>query len=139
MRRRRLVVAPVVALAVLGAACGDEDEGNASKDCDPAPAALATAPSMPGGFPSATGVTWTGSKKDGPSTIVDGYHQGQVADGFAAWETAVKGASGWSITKDEKEDNDAEVNFAGHSTSGQVKLKQACKDRTTVTITFRPD
>jgi hypothetical protein len=129
----------MAALALAGAACGgDEDEKSAGKDCGPAPQALATAPSMPGGFPTAAGVTWTGSRKDGPSTIVSGYRQGKVADGFDAWETAVKGASGWSITHDEKEDNDAEVNFSGHATTGQVKLKQACKDRTSVDVTFRP-
>src|SRR5690242_14407741 len=105
MRRRELVTAPLVmaALALAGAACGgdDKDKDAAGKACGPAPQVLATAPTMPGGFPTAAGVTWTGSRKDGPSTIVSGYRQGDVADGFAAWETAVKGASGWSITHDE--------------------------------------
>jgi hypothetical protein len=142
MRRRELLTAPLLlaSLALAGSACGgDEDEGTAKKACDPAPSAMATAPTMPGGFPTADGVTWTGSRKDGPSTMVEGYRQGEVADGFDAWETAVKNASGWSVTKDEQEDFDAEVNFAGHAQSGQVKLKQECQDRTSVTITFRPD
>src|SRR3954451_14919672 len=115
MRRRELLTAPllIALLALTGAACGgDEDEGAASEACGAAPAALATAPTLPGGFPTAAGGTYTASRMDGPSTIVEGYRQGTVADGFDAYETAVKGASGWSVTKDEQEDNDAEVNFA---------------------------
>jgi hypothetical protein len=142
MRRRELATAPLLAaaLTLVGAGCGgDEDGGAASKDCGAAPTALAAPPALPGAFPTAAGVTYTGSRKDGPSTIVEGYRPGDVAGGFDAYETAVKGASGWSVTKDEKEDFDAEVNFAGHAQSGQVKLKQSCKDRTSVTITFRPD
>src|SRR6476661_5118625 len=98
MRRRELLTAPllVAVLALTGAACGgDDDESAAGEDCGAAAAAMATAPTMPGGFPTAAGVTFTSTRKDGPSTIVEGYHSGEVADGFAAWETAVKGASGW--------------------------------------------
>jgi len=50
----------------------------------------------------------------------------------------VTGASGYSVTKSEHEDFDAEVNFAGGTKTGQVKLLQSCKDRTEVTITARP-
>jgi hypothetical protein len=39
----------------------------------------------------------------------------------------------------EHEEDDAEVNFEGHSTTGQVKLEVECTDRTSVGLTIRPE
>jgi hypothetical protein len=50
----------------------------------------------------------------------------------------VKSAAGYTVTKNEQDVADAEVNFNGAGNSGQVKLLQECKSRTTVTITIRP-
>ena len=47
-------------------------------------------------------------------------------------------APGYSVTKEEQDEADAEVNFTGAGNSGQVKLLQTCEDRTTVVITIRP-
>jgi hypothetical protein len=139
--RNALVFASLVlAVVVVAAGCGgeDKDKEGAGKACAPAQAALAGAPTLPTGFPTVDGVTYTKNMKDGPSEIVSGYRNGDVGDAYDAFKSAVSGASGYSVTKSEHEDFDAEVNFAGGSKTGQVKLLQSCKDRTEVTITARP-
>jgi hypothetical protein len=128
-------------LALVSAACGgggdDKEKQAASKPCAPAPAAMTDAPKLPSGFPKPSSVTYTGQKAAGPSTIVSGYATGDIGAAFDAWKTAFDGSS-FKVTHDEHEAVDAEVNFSGASTSGQVKLLQHCKDRTGVTITVRP-
>jgi hypothetical protein len=42
------------------------------------------------------------------------------------------------VTKSEHEEDDAEVNFAGHGSTGRVKLEVECAGRTGVTLTIRP-
>ena len=63
---------------------------------------------------------------------------GDIGDAHDAYVSAVSGAAGYSVTKEEQDAADAEVNFEGAGQSGQVKLLQTCKTRTTVTITIRP-
>ena len=127
----------VFALAVT--ACGgDKDKEGLSKACPAAPAALATAPTLPGNFPDAQGITYTGVKKDGPATVATGYLPVTIGPAHDAYVTAVTNAPGYSVTKEEQDVADAEVNFTGAGNSGQVKLLQTCKDRTGVTITIRP-
>lgn len=121
------------------AACGDEkDKEGLQKACGPAAPALTTTPTLPGGFPTAQGMVYTAVKKDGPTTIATGYIEQTIGPAHDAYTTAVKGATGYKITKDEQDAADAEVNFDGRGNSGQVKLLQACKTRTTVTVTIRP-
>ena len=73
----------------------------------------------------------------GPSSVVSGYHDGELDDAFDAYKSAFDSA-GYQVTDSEKEEDDAEVNFAGGSSSGQVKMIQSCKDRTSLAITIRP-
>jgi len=138
---RRVAVLACIALGA-GVACGGgKDKGEkdaASKACPAAPAELAKAPKLPTGFPLPAEVTFTGTHRVGPSTIVTGYWAGEIDEAFDGYEKAFKNASGYEITKDEHEEVDAEVNFSGGSSTGQVKLLQTCKDRTSVTITIRP-
>jgi hypothetical protein len=130
----------VLVLAV-ATACGDKkEEGEkeaAAKACGPAPAAATAKPKLPPKFPTPSEVTYTGEKAAGPSSIVSGYWRGDVDEAFDGYKSAFDGA-GYDVTKDEHEEVDAEVNFSGGSSTGQVKLLQTCKDRTTVTITIRP-
>jgi hypothetical protein len=84
------------------------------------------------------GVTYTSSKEQGPSEIVSGYRVGDVGDAYDTYKSALSGASGYSVTKSEHEEVDAEVNFDGGGRTGQVKLLQTCADRTSITITARP-
>jgi hypothetical protein len=137
---KKLTLFPLVALLVLAlAACGSEKDKEAlSKTCPTAPAAMATAPTLLGNFPDAQGITYTGVKKDGPSTIASGYLPDAIGPAHDAYVQAVKNAPGYTVTHEEQDVADAEVNFTGGGNSGQVKLLQTCKDRTEVTITIRP-
>jgi hypothetical protein len=137
---KKLTLIPLVALLVLAlAACGDDkDKEGLSKACPTAPAAMATAPTLPGNFPDAQGITYTGVKQDGPSTIASGYLPDTIGPAHDAYVSAVKNAPGYTVTHEEQDVADSEVNFTGAGNSGQVKLLQTCKDRTEVTITIRP-
>lgn len=129
-----------VFVVLFAAACGSEKksaEGKAEKECGTAPAAMAGQPTLPAKFPTPDMVTYTGEKKTGPSTVVAGYREGELADAFDDYKSAF-GSAGYDVTKDEKEADDAEVNFAGGSSTGQVKMIQSCKDRTSLSITIRP-
>lgn len=138
MRRAPLLALLGVCLLAL-VACGDDKDTEAlAKACGSAEPAMTAAPKPPGKFPDAHGIVYTGVKKDGPATIASGYIEQPIGPAHDAYTAAVKGASGYSITKNEQDVADAEVNFAGAGNSGQVKLLQECKDRTTVTITIRP-
>jgi hypothetical protein len=136
----KLTLIPLLAVVALAlTACGDNKDKEAlTKACPAAPAALAKAPALPGKFPDAHGITYTGVKKDGPSTIASGYLAAAIGPAHDAYVTAVKNAAGYAVTKEEQDVADAEVNFSGGGNSGQVKLLQTCRDRTQVTITIRP-
>jgi hypothetical protein len=131
----------LVAVALMVAACSkseSEREGEGKEGpCGPAPAALAAAPTFPPGFPSPSELKYTDSQVAGPSTIVQGYWDGDLADAFDGFKDAFTGA-GYTVTSDEKEADDAEVNFSGGNATGQVKLVTECEGRTSVTITVRP-
>ena len=128
----------LAATVVAAAGCDDKDKEAAGKACTAPPAAMSVTPKLPTGFPVVQGVTYSSQKQDGPSEIVNGYRDGDVSAAFDVFKSAISAASGYSVTKSEHEDFDAEVNFEGGGKSGQVKLLQSCKDRTTVTITARP-
>jgi len=138
---RTSLLAFLAALALVVSACepfGDEDKEGLKKECGPAPAKMASHPTLPGNFPDAKGIVYTGVKQDGPSTIASGYLNLTIGPAHQAYSTAIKSANGYSVTKEEQDAADSEVNFEGVGKSGQVKMVQACKTRTTVTVTIRP-
>jgi hypothetical protein len=138
---RLAAAALLTALALLVAACepfGDEDKENLKKDCGAAPTQIASQPTLPGNFPDAKGIVYTGVKQDGPATVASGYLNLTIGPAHEAYSQAVKSADGYSVTKEEQDAADSEVNFEGNGKSGQVKMVQTCKDRTSVTITIRP-
>ena len=129
------------ALALLVAACepfGDEDKENLKKDCGAAPTQMTSHPNLPGKFPDAKGIVYTYVKQDGPATVASGYLNLTIGPAHQAYSKAVKSASGYTVTKEEQDAADSEVNFEGNGKSGQVKMVQTCKGRTSVTITIRP-
>ena len=134
--------ATITVLALALCACepfgGEKDKEALKKECPAAPTALQSKPSQLGQFPSAQGISWTGASKKGPSTIGSGYMNLTIGPAHQAWSAALKGANGYSVTHEEQDVADSEVNFSGHGTSGQVKMKQTCKTRTLVTVTIRP-
>jgi hypothetical protein len=133
----RAALGSVLAAATLASGCGgNKGSESVTAACDAAPSPLASTPPLPRGFPSPPQVVYTSVSKQGPTTIVKGYRRGEIDGAFDTYSHAFK--TPYSVTHDEHEEDDAEVNFAGPGTSGQVKLLQACKDRTTVTVTVRP-
>ena len=66
-----------------------------------------------------------------------GYLNGEIGDAFDAFKQSLA-TNGYTVTKTDHEAVEAEVNFEGGKSTGQVKLLQECKDRTKVTITARP-
>jgi hypothetical protein len=136
--RLALVLACAAALAVAGCGGGGESE-DAAGTCDTAPAAMSGSPTLPESFPSPNEVVYTGVSKDGPTTRVEGYWKGELDAAFEGYKDALaEQAAGYAVTKSEHEEDDAEVNFKGHSTTGQVKLEVDCADRTKVGLTIRP-
>lgn len=133
-----------VALAILigvAAGCGGESEESeeaAGGACPTAPAEMAQPPTLPEGFPTPDGVVYTSEREAGPSHIVEGFRDGALEDAFEAYKDAFEQA-GYEVTKDEREEDDAEVNFAGGSSTGQVRLEQRCEDRTSIDVTARPE
>ena len=47
-------------------------------------------------------------------------------------------AGGYTLTKSEQDPRDAELDWSGHNTTGEVKMDWPCKGRTELTITIRP-
>jgi hypothetical protein len=143
VRRSLALILLVAAAAFAVAGCGgggdkDKDKGEQAADCGQTPAAMSGAPQLPTAFPTVSGVTYTGQSKEGPTTKVSGFKDGDLDDSFDAYNEALDGKNGWSVTSKEKEEDDAEVNFSGHGTTGQVALKECDEDRTNLTITVRP-
>lgn len=141
---KRLLVLLVVAGFLAGAcAAGDdgtEDEGGATSGlaaCDDAPPEE-DVPGLPDAFPKPEGTIYTGGGEAGPSFIGEGYFDGSLPDAFTAYRAAFEDG-GYDITKDEQEEHDAEVFFAGDDTTGQVNMFAECEGRTKLRITIRPE
>ena len=138
MKKALLILISMMLLVAL-AACGDDDdsiEESASGDCPDAPAE-ATVDEM-ADFPTPEGTTYTGGDEAGPSFIAEGYYAGDLPDAFDAYHESFEEA-GYDVTKDEQEEIDAEVFFAGDGTTGQVNMFAECDNRTKLRITIRPD
>jgi hypothetical protein len=133
-----LALAIVLVLGALAAGCGgdDDDDSAAAPTCPPIATELEPPPELPDGFPTPEQVTYTAWREAGPSTLVDGFFAGTLEEAFEAYKAAFDEA-GYDIPNEEREQNDAEVNFEGRGTDGQVKLRR-CADRTDVSITIRP-
>jgi hypothetical protein len=136
---RRILAVSMVMMAVL-TACSKGEGGTGEVDkgpCGPTPTAAGQVPNLPSGFGVPEGVTITGVSKAGPSTIVEGSFEGDLDAAFEAFKDGFENA-GFDVTKSEQEEDDAEVNFSGANTTGQVKLSVPCEGRVGVRITIRP-
>ena len=138
MRRLVALIAVVLAVSLVGACSSDEKdkEEAASKTCAAAAAPI-TATRLPTGFPAPSGVQFTSTSSAGPSTVVEGYSSSSLDDVYKDYKAALAQAP-FSVTKSEKDEHDAEVNFAGADTTGQVALSEPCEGRTGVKVTVRP-
>ena len=116
---------------------GGDGRGKEAQACASTPTPIASPTSLPTTFPNPVSVTYTSTEALGPTQVIKGYTSTEFEDAFMKYKDAMA-TGGYSVTKSEKEEDDAEVNFAGHDTTGQVKLEVDCKDRTSVRLTIRP-
>jgi hypothetical protein len=123
--------------ATTTAAVAKEPKEGPNAPCGAADPAMAGKPQLPPGFPTPANVVYTKQKQDGPSHVVFGYRGGDLTTAFNAYKSAIAGAAGYVITHAEHDPADAEVNYAGHGTTGQVRLNQRCSTRTSITIIAR--
>ncbi len=131
---------PPAALAVVlaaGLALSGCAGGGGLPECGPAPAAASQPPELPPEFPTPASVTYTGDRQAGPSRVVEGYWDGQLQEAFEGYRAAFP-AAGYDVVRDEIERVDAEVNFAGGGTTGQVRMLVRCRGRTNLSIVIRP-
>jgi hypothetical protein len=145
----RPTVFRLLALAMLGlalAACGGESEGEEDGERGEAFAPICEMPAMtsetgiPADFPVPPNVTFVKSEDAGPSTIVEGYAEGDISDVYDAWHEAFDDTS-YEISFDELEDHDAEISFVGtDDDTGQIKLEDECGEgKVYVRVTSRPE
>jgi hypothetical protein len=140
-------ICAALALAAVGVAlgCGESGENKdkdaeaavASRECPSAPAAMSAQPTLPSGFPQPAEVTYTGQVAKGPTSVVKGYFAGDIDAAYNTYKNAFQDP--FEVEKSEHEEVDAEIEFKGSDKEGQVKLLQTCKDRTSVTLTIRPE
>lgn len=140
MRKLPLALAVLAALAAVIAGCGGDSGrsgGTALPECPPPPAPLTGENNLPPRFPVADRVVLTQTRAAGPTTVVNGYSEAGIPELFEAWSQALDQPP-YSVVKSEQEVRDAEVNFSGEDTTGQVRLNAECEGRTSVQITARP-
>jgi hypothetical protein len=106
--------------------------------CGAEPTARVAHPSLAAAFPRPARVVYTAQRRAGPTTIVSGFFRGDVPAARGDYAAMFPPAR-YFVLRSELDPTDAEVDFGGHGTSGQVKLTQECRERTRVTITVRPD
>lgn len=122
-------------LTLILAACG----GSTRTACPPPPPALTSGPELPEGFPTPAEVTYTSERLAGPSRVVEGVITNDIESAWNDWRAAFTEAPGYDVVKDELESRDAEVNFAGGGTTGQVRLVDRCEGFLNLTIVIRPE
>jgi MFS family permease len=137
-----LAIAGIVVVAVehgsIASALESESAlpGAIVRPCGPAPAAADVPP--PSRFPRPGDAHFTDVSHEGPTTVVTGWFENGVRDARDAFEAGLRG-SGYTVLRSELDVADSEVNFAGRGTTGQVKLVQECRDRSSVRVTIRPE
>src|SRR4051812_40729210 len=116
MKRIALVLA---ALSLLVSGCGGKDNDEEGKDALEGAACAAntvsgtSGGSLPQGFPQEDGVTLTGTTTAGPTTITTGTTSKGLGDVYAAYKRDLA-KDPYHVTKAEKDEHDAEVNFASN-------------------------
>jgi hypothetical protein len=146
MRRASLFCLLLLGAALIVAGCGGKKDSESQAGDTVVQAAcngsqLTGALKLPPSFPQieAEKVTYTKQRTEGPTSIVEGYFNGSVADAHEEYKKELQGA-GYKILFDELEEHDSEVSWQGEGRTGQVALREQCGggDKTYVHITNRP-
>ena len=133
----------LVAFTLLLAGCGGSDtkssesSGEAEAACTKSE--LSEMPDLPQGWPEMGEVTFTQQSQQGPTTVVEGYFEGDIEAAHEDFKRELE-AAGFTILFDEIEEDDSEVSWKGQGRSGQVALRNECgsSDKVFVHITNRP-
>ena len=138
--RVTLLFAAVPAIALLAAGCGggDKESERAKTECRKEATSQPTG--LPAAFPVPGEVTFTQVRRDGPTIVVDGYWDSGLDEAYREYKDQVEQA-GYDVLFTEKEEDDAEISYRGPGRTGQIALREDCKeDETTrVHITSRPE
>jgi hypothetical protein len=143
-QRRSRSFAPALVAVVLGLVAtvfglpGARGAGVGRIKCK-APA-LTKAPKLPAGFPKPPEVTYTSAVQAGPTLIAHGYFAAGLDEALNEYKAAVSRAH-YTNVKTEHDPHDAEVNYAGGGTTGQIALRDTCREAntTSIQITSRPN
>jgi len=102
--------------------------------------ALKAPPKLPAGYPKPAQVTYTRAVQAGPSLIVYGFFVASLDEALNEYRAAVARAHYVNL-KTEHDPHDAEINYAGGHTTGQIALRDNCLEAETtfVQITSRPN
>jgi hypothetical protein len=84
-------------------------------------------------------LTYTQQSTQGPTEVVEGYFNGDVAEAHEEFEKELKSV-GFTILFNELEEHDFEISWKGEGRTGQVAMREECgdEDKTYVRITNRP-
>ena len=125
-------------LLVAGCGGGGKEEEETSRVACKGPA-LAATPQLPADFPQPGELTWVKQQKAGPTVVLDGYWTSGLDEAYKELLDQVEGA-GYKVLFDEKEEDDAEISYAGSGRTGQIALREDCSedDTTRVHVTSRP-
>ena len=120
-----------------GTPSGETESGAPTNACPSPPAALSSTPKLPARFPSPSLVVYTKTSKAGPSTIINAYFKDDLPGAYDAYKSAFRQA-GFTLTKAEHDPRDAELDWSGGRTTGEVKMDWPCLGQTGIDITIRP-
>lgn len=134
----RLLIIPVLLLALLLAGCGSGKKQRLAGNCAGHAPTLRRIPTLPGNFPNAHGIDYTGLKHLGSTTIATGFIDGSLGQAHRSFHDALKSTAGYRITHEQQGTAGSVVDFKGNGNTGEVKMTQECRTRTDVMITIRP-
>jgi hypothetical protein len=140
---RWFALVSVLGLMVAGCGGGDNkgEESELGKETETACAGspLSEKANLPATWPDMGAVTFTQQSTQGPTEVVEGYFEGDVAAAHDDFKRELD-AAGFTILFDELEEHDSEVSWKGQGRSGQVALREECgeSDKTYIKVTNRP-
>jgi hypothetical protein len=101
--------------------------------------AMKSPPKLPAGYPKPGEVTYTSAVQAGPTLIVHGYFAAGLDEALNEYKAAVARAHYVNLHT-EHDPHDAEINYSSPTTTGQIALRDDCKEASTteIQITSRP-
>jgi hypothetical protein len=133
-----------LALGLFAVGCGDDDKSSEGGESEGAKTAckadaLSGSTGLPAGFPVPGELTLTKTRKDGPTTVVDGYWEASIQEVHDEYKQQIE-AAGYQVLFDEVEEHDSEISYKGEGKTGQVAIREDCTEDGTmaVHITNRP-